>query len=153
MKIRKELKRIRQIIPQLKVWGGFTLVLVLFGGYAYILKAKENIDRELFWGELRYLRQENNNLAERIQELEQLCGDAQSEEGDSQVNPSADEEGASKAVPLTERSFVYHVKRGDTIWDIADIYQVDVKSLMRWNNLTPRSRIFPGDQLTIILEE
>jgi hypothetical protein len=152
MKTRKELKQIRQIVPQLTILGSFVLVLGIFGGYAYFLKAKEHRDRELFLGELRYLRQENHSFAERIQELELQCGAASTEEGISS-NSLSTEENLPEAAPATERSFVYHVKRGDTIWDIAAIYQVDVESLMRWNNLTSRSRIFPGDQLTIILEE
>lgn len=155
MKTREDLKQIRQIVPQLKFLAAFVLVFVVFGSYAYYLKAKENQDRELFLGELRYLRQENQSFAERNQELEQGCGAVSPEEAatpPSSVAP-AEENLPEDAASATERSFVYHVKRGDTIWDIAAIYQVDVKSLMRWNSLTARSRIFPGDQLTIILEE
>ena len=100
---------------------------------------------------LRYLRQENHSFAERLQELEQQCGAALPEEAARQDDIPSPEESVSEVA--TERSFVYHVKRGDTIWDIAAMYRVEVQSLMRWNDLTPRSRIFPGDQLTIILEE
>ena len=41
----------------------------------------------------------------------------------------------------------------DKIWDIANMYEVEVRALMRWNNLSLQSRIFPGDQLLIILGE
>ncbi len=152
MKTRDDSRQAEQIFPRRNILGGFVLVLVIFGGYAYFLKEKENRTQELFWGELRYLRQENRTFAEKIQELEQQCGAVLPEESLSQNSRSADEN-VSEAALETERSFVYHVKRGDTIWDIAEIYQVDVESLMRWNKLTPRSRIFPGDRLTIILEE
>mgnify|MGYP002750872936 CR=1 FL=1 len=45
------------------------------------------------------------------------------------------------------------VQKGDTVWDIATMYKVTVDDLLRWNNMTKRSRIFPGDELTIILKE
>ena len=152
MNTRERSKQTGQIFPLLKAWGSVALVFVLFGGYAYVLKAKESREQEPFLGELRYLRQENQSFIERILALEQQCETTLPEENARQESPPA-EENAIDAATAAERSFVYHVKRGDTIWDIASIYQVDVESLMRWNNLTPRSRIFPGDQLTIILEE
>jgi hypothetical protein len=150
MKTQDDLRRSHRIFPKIKIWGSFALVVTIFGSYAYFLKMKESGEQKLFLGEMRYLRQENHSFAEKIQELEQQCGTLSTEAGTPRQHPPIEENSSETA---TERSFVYQVKRGDTIWDIAAMYQVDVKALMHWNNLTPRSRIFPGDELTIILEE
>ena len=124
-------------------WMGFLLVCAIFGSYTFLLRDKELSVQN---SELQYLREENRSLTERNHKLEEQLSSAQSEgEGGDNVTVEL-EEG-------NQRSFLYTVKKGDTIWDIAELYDIDVKALMRWNNLTPRSRIFPGDQLTIIIEE
>ncbi|PID57871.1 hypothetical protein CSB45_06545 [candidate division KSB3 bacterium] len=151
---RNDSRQRRRIFSHLRTWGGFALVLIVFTGYTCLLKEKEQRGQELRWGELQHLRQENHAFANRIHELEQQCAAPARNAEALQANPSAAPgKDGSETDQATERSFVYEVKRGDTIWDIAAMYQVEVKSLMRWNKLTPRSRIFPGDQLTIILEE
>ncbi len=68
----------------------------------------------------------------------------------SETDPASPEDEIAQE---KERSFVYKVQRGDTVWDIATMYNVPVDDLLRWNNMTKRSRIFPGDELTIILKE
>jgi membrane-bound lytic murein transglycosylase D len=46
---------------------------------------------------------------------------------------------------------VYTVRRGDTIWKIAQQHGVKLNDLARWNNITTRSRLIPGDKLKIYL--
>ena len=41
------------------------------------------------------------------------------------------------------------VSRGDTLYDIARAYGVKLKDLLRWNKLSPRQRIFPGQKILI----
>jgi membrane-bound lytic murein transglycosylase D len=41
------------------------------------------------------------------------------------------------------------VRRGDTLWKIAKLYGVDVSDIAKWNNISTRSRIQPGDKLKI----
>lgn len=124
-------------------WMGFLLVCAIFGSYTFLLRDKELSVQN---SELQYLREENRSLTERNHKLEEQLTSTQSE-GEGEDNVAVDLEEGS------QRSFLYTVKKGDTIWDIAELYDIDVKALMRWNNLTPRSRIFPGDQLIIIIEE
>ncbi len=139
-----------QISPNATTWVGFVIICGIFGGYVFLLKDKELTTQDILRNELQYLREENRQLTERNRELERQLGSTQS--GDEEMQKTVlgpehiDEEGS-------QRSFLYTVKKGDTIWDIAEIYNVDVKALMRWNDLTPRSQIFPGDQLKIILDE
>lgn len=131
-------------------WMGFLGVCAIFGSYAFLLRDKE---LSIQHSELQYLREENNSLTERNRELEEQLTSIQSEYEDAQKVLSGVDGVAVELEEGSQRSFRYTVKKGDTIWDIAEIYNIDVKALMRWNNLTPRSRIFPGDQLIIILEE
>ena len=85
--------------------------------------------------------------------MEEQLKSARSEGEGDQKTVSGGDNVAVELEKGSQRSFLYTVKKGDTIWDIAELYDIDVKALMRWNNLTPRSRIFPGDQLVIIIEE
>ena len=131
-------------------WLWFAALFGLFGGYALWLGHKAETSQN---SELQYLRHENNeliaqnrHLEERVQKLQDSCEQLAA---GSANNGSG---GADAAID-PQRSFVYIVKTGDTIWDIATLYDVEVKALMRWNNLGPKSRIFPGDQLMIMLEE
>jgi membrane-bound lytic murein transglycosylase D len=54
---------------------------------------------------------------------------------------SASDEGNGKKI-------IYHVRKGDTLYQIANSYNTDVNSLKRWNNLDSGD-IMPGDRLTI----
>lgn len=131
-------------------WLWFAGLCGLFGGYAFGLARKtetaQNSELQYLRDENTYLIEQNDALAERLQTLQNAC-----EQHVSDTPGNADGQSGTGLDP--QRSFVYTVKRGDTIWDIAALYAVDVKALMRWNNLGPRSRIFPGDQLMIMLEE
>jgi membrane-bound lytic murein transglycosylase D len=44
---------------------------------------------------------------------------------------------------------IHTVRRGDTLWKIAKIYGVEVGEIAKWNNMTTRNRIQPGDKLKI----
>lgn len=43
----------------------------------------------------------------------------------------------------------YTVKKGDSLWSIANKMGVSVSMLSRWNNLPPAKKLIPGDQLKI----
>jgi membrane-bound lytic murein transglycosylase D len=43
----------------------------------------------------------------------------------------------------------YTVRRGDTLWKIAKSHGVPLDNLLKWNDLTTRSRLHPGDKLKI----
>ena len=45
----------------------------------------------------------------------------------------------------------YTVRRGDTLFSIAQRFDVDLDDLMRWNKLSARARLQPGDKVTILL--
>lgn len=129
---------------------GFVLVCVIFGGYTVVLRTKDLTVRN---SELQYVHEEKTQLLEQNRELEEQLADLQARCGGAENTLSGTEGITPELQAGSQRSFVYSVKKGDTIWDIATLYNVNVKDLMRWNNLGPRSQIFPGDQLTIILEE
>ena len=43
----------------------------------------------------------------------------------------------------------YTIKRGDTLWSIANEMGVNIGALSRWNNLDPEKKLMPGDKLKI----
>ncbi|MEN3157086.1 LysM peptidoglycan-binding domain-containing protein [Alkalimonas sp. NCh-2] len=49
-----------------------------------------------------------------------------------------------------EQRIHYTVKQGDTLWDISRAHQVSVNELARWNGMTARDTIRPGQQLVIV---
>jgi membrane-bound lytic murein transglycosylase D len=48
----------------------------------------------------------------------------------------------------SNKKIIYQVKRGDTLFAIANNFKTDVNSIKRWNGLEKNS-IHPGDSLTI----
>jgi membrane-bound lytic murein transglycosylase D len=49
---------------------------------------------------------------------------------------------------IKARQVTYVVRRGDTLWSIAKVLQVNVANLLDWNDLSSRSTIKPGQKLT-----
>jgi membrane-bound lytic murein transglycosylase D len=47
----------------------------------------------------------------------------------------------------------YTIKKGDTLWSIADEMGVNIGALTRWNNLHPEKKLVPGDKLKIRLNK
>jgi len=43
----------------------------------------------------------------------------------------------------------YTIKKGDTLWSIANEMGVNIGALTRWNNLHPEAKLMPGDRLKI----
>lgn len=45
--------------------------------------------------------------------------------------------------------YLYTVRRGDTLWDIGRQYGVSITQLSRWNGISPRRYLKPGQKLTL----
>ncbi|MEW6774709.1 MAG: LysM peptidoglycan-binding domain-containing protein [Bdellovibrionota bacterium] len=55
------------------------------------------------------------------------------------------------AVPSGHKEVLHVVGRGDTLWDIAQRFGVTIGQVRHWNRLDRRSRILPGDVVSIML--
>jgi membrane-bound lytic murein transglycosylase D len=44
---------------------------------------------------------------------------------------------------------IYTIKKGDSLWSIANEMGVNIGALSRWNNLNPKKKLVPGDKLKI----
>ncbi len=65
------------------------------------------------------------------------------------VNTSSSNESIDvKNLPSDVRVISYHVKRGDTLWDIARAHSVEEVDIKKWNNLR-RNTIYAGQELLI----
>jgi len=51
--------------------------------------------------------------------------------------------------PLRSEEVIYTIKKGDTLWSIAQETGVNIGTLSRWNNLHPDKKLMPGDQLRV----
>jgi len=47
------------------------------------------------------------------------------------------------------QTVTYTIKKGDTLWSIANEMGVNLGALSRWNNLYPEKKLLPGDKLKI----
>lgn len=51
---------------------------------------------------------------------------------------------------LADKDFItYTIKKGDSLWEIAEAFSVSVEDLARWNNISRKSRLYPGNKLKI----
>ncbi len=56
---------------------------------------------------------------------------------------------AIQHTPRRGKKIIYRVRRGDSFWEIARKYNVGVRSLARWNGMSPRDTLRPGKRLVI----
>lgn len=56
-------------------------------------------------------------------------------------------EGGSQS--LKSREIIYIVREGDTLWDIAQRYNVTVEEIRSWNSLNGGDRIYPSNRLKL----
>ncbi len=49
------------------------------------------------------------------------------------------------------KEIIYTIKKGDSLWSIANEMGVNIGALSRWNNLHPEKKLIPGDKLKIRL--
>lgn len=57
--------------------------------------------------------------------------------------------GEAPLKPAEIEQSIYTVKRGDTLWDIAQAHGIDLSELIKYNNISGRGLIKPGDKLKI----
>ena len=76
-------------------------------------------------------------------------------QGPTQTIAVAEQNSESDLLDMETKKFQttvsYHIKSGDTLWDIAQKYNVSVKDIVSWNNLGDKNhkRLRPGDVITI----
>lgn len=64
-------------------------------------------------------------------------------------NPTAGAKQAAQGKAKQVKARIHQVQTGDSLWLIADKYQVSVAALSKANQLTAKSRLTPGQQLKI----
>jgi membrane-bound lytic murein transglycosylase D len=65
-------------------------------------------------------------------------------------DPLAKKKSDGMGQPLkSSTEMTYTIKKGDSLWTIANETGVNIGSLSRWNNLHPEQKLIPGDKLKI----
>ncbi len=67
--------------------------------------------------------------------------------------PLAPKPSVEKGRPSGSEEITYIIKKGDTLWSIANEMGVNIGALSAWNKLHPEKKLMPGDQLKIIVVE
>ncbi|MGB9627335.1 MAG: LysM peptidoglycan-binding domain-containing protein, partial [Thermodesulfobacteriota bacterium] len=96
---------------------------------------------------------------EPILEMNRLDGSSRIQKGMTLLIPLVEEEVKPTAVAQKKKNgnnitrgsdeILYTIKKGDTLWSIANEMGVNIGALSRWNNLHPEKRLVPGDKLKI----
>lgn len=55
--------------------------------------------------------------------------------------------------PPKKEKIIYSVKKGDNLWELSQNFNVDLRLLRKWNGLSPREPLMPGDKLVIHLNQ
>jgi membrane-bound lytic murein transglycosylase D len=63
--------------------------------------------------------------------------------------PLAPKPSVEKGRPSGSEEITYIIKKGDTLWSIANEMGVNIGALSSWNKLHPEKKLMPGDQLKI----
>lgn len=132
----------------------------IYTGRELIVSAPENVKRPADGSFTKYTVRRGDNLwkiAKKFQTtvtvIKRANGLVSNEiyPGNSLMVPaiSSSDTGYAESVP---GEFVFYtIRRGDTLWDIARTYGVDINDLARWNDISSKSRLYPGNRLKIYL--
>lgn len=66
--------------------------------------------------------------------------------GGARVNP------AMAGIPSHRRRIRYTVRHGDSLWSISDRFNVSLRKLARWNSISLKSILHPGQRLTLFVD-
>jgi LysM repeat protein len=115
--------------------------------------------------EIARLRKQNEELSLKVKNLEKQLRDTATaanrttatkpeavEEKKPETIKSSEEKKLAKSVDKPrgkENKISYTVKKGDTLWSIADKYGVSVSAIKEWNNLRDE-KLAIGEEITVI---
>jgi membrane-bound lytic murein transglycosylase D len=60
---------------------------------------------------------------------------------------------STRSQPPKKAKIIYSVKKGDNLWEVSQNFNVDLNLLRKWNKLSPREQLMPGDKLIIHLNQ
>ncbi len=127
-----------------KHWG-LTLLLFLIMSFTFtFLFLKENITMKI--EKYDYIKRDNVIKQGEVLYNYHRAGEPEAEmthiNGDNEIEINLQE---------PKKSFIYHkVERGETLWKIANFYNVSIEDLIRYNGIENPDLIYQGSLLKII---
>jgi len=70
-------------------------------------------------------------------------------EKETKSGPLASKPSGEKTRPSGSEEITYIIKKGDSLWSIANEMGVNIGAISAWNKLHPETKLMPGDQLKI----
>ncbi|GHE83690.1 lytic transglycosylase [Thalassotalea profundi] len=96
------------------------------------------------------IKQVNNIRGTQIREGKHLLIPVASQSADTYILSQAQRLAAKQNKNQQGKTKSYHiVKSGDTLWDISRTYNVDYRSLAKWNAMAPRDTLKLGQKLVV----
>ncbi len=154
-----QLKQLNPHLPYLRVPASYSKVQVNLpvGKKKSVLAALQNGSRSRRPAHMTRTASTKSGTRPRVQVAARKAPAARSKNGAPSALAaraparSKQQTAARTASSGSTRRLVHRVKKGDSLYRIANKYNTTVESVCNWNKLSPSEKIYPGDKLTIYL--
>lgn len=117
----------------------------------YQIKSGDSLGKiaKKFNTDIGVIKQVNNIRGTQIREGKHLLIPVASKSLDAYILSKDQRLAKKQNAPRGDQKIIHTVKSGDTFWDISRAYNVNYKSLAKWNGMAPKDTLKLGQKLVI----